>query len=57
MPRPRKYDYQKDIPETLFIQVPLYLKKELEQIMTKKELNDLVSKFLSEYVKNSKKND
>lgn len=56
MPRPRKYDYQRDLPDTLFISVPLYLKKEIQEILTKKELNDLISTFLSDYVENSKKN-
>lgn len=57
MPRPRKYNYKTDYPTTLFIKIPMNLKKELNEIMSKKEINDLLTKFLTKYVENSKKID
>lgn len=54
MPRPRKYDYQKDLPETIFITVPLNLKQELSKMMTNKELSDIVSNFLLDYVEKNR---
>lgn len=55
MPRPRKYDYSKDYPDTLFISVPIELKNKVKEVLTKKELNDLITKFLSNYVENIRK--
>jgi hypothetical protein len=55
MPRPRKYDYSKDYPDTLFIKLPMNLKKELQDLHSKKEIDDLITSFLTKYVENNRK--
>jgi hypothetical protein len=55
MPRPRKYDYQVDYPDTLFIKLPMNVKKELKEMLSQKEINDLITSFLTEFVENNRK--
>jgi len=54
MPRPRKYDYKKDLPDTLFIKIPIELKNKLEDKFTKTEINQIVTKYLEKFVENDK---
>lgn len=57
MPRPRKYDYKKDLPVTLFVTVPKDLKEQLDLMFTKNELNVKILKFLLDYVEKNRKSD
>lgn len=57
MPRPRKYDYQKDLPVTLFIKVPVRILNALEDDLNLNnyEISKLVEQYLLEYVENNGK--
>lgn len=62
MPRPRKYDPEKDLPVTLFIRVPIGLLNDAEKAeisrkdIEKEIVNDrLVEKFIKRMIKNRKK--
>lgn len=63
MPRPRKYDYQKDLPVRLFINVPVKLLNDIEKlgfsqsdIQKQIEMSKIVERFMEDFIeKNSKK--
>jgi hypothetical protein len=55
MPNKRKYDYLKDYPVTFFLRISPVLKNELLQLLSKKEINDLLTTFLTNYVENNRK--
>lgn len=58
MPRHRKYDYKHDYPVTIFFQVPLYLKRDFDDLsLSQRQINDIFTKFLKEYVEKNRKND
>ena len=60
MPRPRKYDYQKDYPvrKVIYATVTVEVEKELEKMgLEGSELSKLVERFLIDYVENNRKND
>lgn len=60
MPKPRKYDYQEDLPvrKAIYVKVPVRVEKELEKLgYEKQELSKLVENFLIEFVENSRKKD
>ena len=56
MPRPRKYDYTKDYPVTMFVNLPISLKEQLDNKYTKKEIESLVLDFLSQLIENNNEN-
>ncbi|MDU1848456.1 MAG: hypothetical protein E6778_23370 [Niallia nealsonii] len=59
MPRPRKYDYQKDYPvkKAIYVKLTVEIEKKLEEMnLQGSELSKIVERFLIDYVeKNSKK--
>lgn len=59
VPRPRKYDYQKDYPvkKAIYITLPVEIANGLEKLVDSEQLSKLVEKFLIDYVENNSKND
>jgi hypothetical protein len=60
MPRPRKYDYQKDYPvrTALYVKIPTEIYKELEKMdLIGQNLSKLVERKIVEYVENNRKKD
>lgn len=58
MPRPRKYDYQKDYPvkKVIYVKLTVEIEKELEKLgLVDSELSNLVERFLIDYVENNRK--
>jgi hypothetical protein len=52
MPRKRKYDYQSDLPVTVFIKLPVKLVNDLENNgIDRVKLEKIVEKYLVNYVK------
>lgn len=51
MPRPRKYDYDKDYPvkKVLYVKLPIVVASALEEKFSNPELSKLVEKFLVDY--------
>lgn len=56
MSRKRKYDYS-DLPITIFVKIPQSLKENLDEIVSNKEINEIILMFLREYVEKSRKKD
>lgn len=60
MPRPRKYDYQKDYPvrKAIYVKLPIEIVNELEEMSLEgSELSNIVERFLIELVENNRKKD
>lgn len=60
MPRPRKYDYQKDYPikKAIYIKITVEQERELEKIGLKdSDLSDLVEKYLLQLIEKNRKKD
>jgi hypothetical protein len=60
MPRPRKYDYQKDYPvrKAIYVKLPVEIANQLENMgINDHELSNMVERFLIEYVENNSKKD
>lgn len=58
MPRPRKYDYKKDYPVTLFVKVPVVLMNQIQDIGIKEDkLNEEIVTFISQLVEKNRKID
>lgn len=64
MPRPRKYDYQKDYPVRFFINVPVKLINEIEklgfsqtEVQKEVEKSKIVERFLEEFIEKNRKKD
>lgn len=59
MPRPRKYDYQKDYPvrTVIYVNLPVEILNELEEMgLQNKKLSNAVESFLITLVENNRKN-
>lgn len=59
MPRPRKYDYQKDYPvrKAIYVKLPVEIVNELEKLgLEGSELSNKVERFLIDLVENNRKN-
>ncbi|GAB0171929.1 hypothetical protein LSPCS325_53660 [Lysinibacillus sp. CTST325] len=59
MPRPRKYDYQKDYPvrKAIYVKLPVEIVSELEKLgLEGSELSNKVERFLIDLVENNRKN-
>lgn len=60
MPRPRKYDYQKDYPikKAIYIKITVEQERELEKIGLKdSDLSELVEKYLLQLIEKNRKKD
>ena len=60
MPRPRKYDYQKDYPvrKVIYATIPVEVDNELEKLgLEGSELSKIVERFLIDFVENNRKKD
>lgn len=59
MPRKRKYDYQNDLPVSIFVKVPVRILNILEDEMklNNKEISKIVENFLIEFVEKNRKKD
>jgi len=58
MPRPRKYDYQKDYPvkKAIYVKLPVEIANALEEMnLDGAELSNIVERFLVELVENNRK--
>lgn len=58
MPRPRKYDYQKDYPvkKVIYVKLTVEIENELKNMgLEGSELSKLVERFLIDYVENNRK--
>lgn len=57
LPRKRKYDYQNDLPVTIFVKLPVRIANILEDEMEldTNEISKLVENFLIDYVENNTK--
>lgn len=50
MPRPRKYEYGINRPETIFVQVPEKLKEDYEALFDRRERNEMIQQFIIESI-------
>lgn len=60
MPRPRKYDYQKDYPvkKAIYLTLTVEMERELEKMgLVDSALSDLVKNFLINHVEKNRIND
>ena len=57
MPRPRKYDYQKDYPvkKAIYITLPVEIANGLDKLVNSEELSKIVERFIVDYVENNSK--
>jgi len=59
VPRPRKYDYQKDYPvkKAIYITLPVEIANGLDKLVNSEELSKIVERFIVDYVENNSKKD